>query len=67
MHGIYYYLEPLFMVFLMLVTTAALYMGIFKADHTSTSFSKKIFSGIASGVFSVAAWSFLYSHHYLGW
>lgn len=67
MHGIYYYLKPLFVIFLMLMTLAALYMGVFKADRTSASFSSKVFSGIASGIISVVTWSVLYSHQYLGW
>jgi sorbitol-specific phosphotransferase system component IIC len=67
MHGIYYIILPFFAVLLVLLTTAALYMGVFRAHRESASFGKKTISGIASGVLSCLAWFFMYSHHYLGW
>ncbi len=67
MHGIYYVTEPAFAVFLVLASTAALYMGIFKAHRPTMSFAKKTFSGLVSGSISCLAWFFMYSHQYLGW
>lgn len=67
MHGIYYVILPLFAVLLVLLSAAALYMGLFKAHKESASFSRKTLSGIASGAVSCVAWFFMYSHHYLGW
>jgi predicted small integral membrane protein len=67
MHGIYYVILPLFAALLVLLTVAALYMGVFKAHRASASMGKKAFSGIASGVLSCLVWFFMYSHHYLGW
>jgi len=67
MHGIYYVILPMFAVLLVLLSTAALYMGVFKAHRETVSFTKKTISGIASGTASCLAWFFMYSHHYLGW
>ncbi|WP_272699487.1 hypothetical protein [Desulfovibrio sp. Fe33] len=67
MHGIYYVILPLFAVLLVVLTTAALYMGVFKADRESASPFRKTVSGIASAAVSCLAWFFMYSHHYLGW
>lgn len=67
MHGIYYIIKPLFALFLILATSAALYMGIFKAHRETATFKKKTLSGIASVLLSCCIWAVLYSHHYLGW
>lgn len=67
MHGIYYVLLPLFAVLLVVLTTAALYMGLFRAARPTVSTARKAFSGIASGVIACLAWFFMYSHRYLGW
>lgn len=67
MHGIYYILLPLFGVLLVVLTTAALYMGVFRAAGPAVSTAKKAVSGIASGVIACLAWFFMYSHQYLGW
>lgn len=67
MHGIYFYLEPLFLLFLILITATALYVGLFKAHGPTASFVKKAFSGIASFTISGLAWFLMYSHQYLGW
>jgi len=67
MHGIYYVILPLVAVLLVLMSSAALYMGVFKAHRSAASFAKKMFSGVASGTVSCLVWSVLYSHHYLGW
>lgn len=67
MHGIYYVILPFFAVLLVLLSTAALYMGVFKAHRETTPFGKKLCSGIAGGLLSCLAWFFMYSHHYLGW
>ncbi|WP_461208617.1 hypothetical protein [Desulfocurvus sp. DL9XJH121] len=65
MHGIYLYLQPAFLVVLVLATAAALYMGIFKA-HRKGAGAKALW-GTASGVLSAAVWAFFYSHQYMGW
>ena len=67
MHGIYYVILPLFAVLLVTLTTAALYMGVFKAHRETATFGKKTVSGIASGTLSALVWFFMYSHQYLGW
>ncbi|GEM_PF-719174 len=67
MHGIYYVILPLFAVLLVLLTSAALYMGVFRAHRDTASFGRKIFSGIAGGAISCLVWFFMYSHQYLGW
>ena len=67
MHGIYYILLPLFAALLVVLTTAALYMGVFRAAGPAVSTTRKAFSGIASGVIACLAWFFLSSHQYLGW
>lgn len=67
MHGIYYVILPLFAVLLVFLTTAALYLGVFKAGRDTASAFRKTVSGIASGAISCLAWFFMYSHHYLGW
>ncbi|WP_243545710.1 hypothetical protein [Pseudodesulfovibrio tunisiensis] len=67
MHGIYYITEPTLAAFLVLASTAALYMGAFKAHKSTASLVKKAFSGIASGTVSALAWFFMYSHQHLGW
>ncbi|NDV19842.1 hypothetical protein GO013_10460 [Pseudodesulfovibrio sp. JC047] len=67
MHGIYYVILPLFAVLLVLLSASALYMGVFRAHGDTVSYTKKVFSGIASGVVSCLVWSILYSHHFLGW
>jgi len=67
MHGIYYVILPLFAALLVLLSAAALYMGVFKAHRDTATFAKKTLSGIASGAFSCLAWAAMFSHHYLGW
>lgn len=67
MHGIYYVILPLFAVLLVVLTGAALYMGVFKAHRDTASFTRKTLSGLVSGAISCLAWATLYSHHYLGW
>ena len=67
MHGIYYIIQPLFAVLLVLMTAAALYMVVFKAHRDTASFAKKVVSGITGGLFSCLAWFFMYSHQYIGW
>lgn len=67
MHGIYFLLQPLFMVLLVLAGAAALYMGVFKAHRPGAGFARKAVSGVLSGVLSATVWAISYSHHYLGW
>lgn len=67
MHGIHLYLQPAFMLVLVLATGAALYMGLFRAHRTGLGLGRKILCGLASGVLSAVVWNILYSHQYLGW
>lgn len=67
MHGIYSIILPLFAVLLVLLTTAALYMGVFRAHRDGASAVRKALSGVASGALACLAWFFMYSHQYLGW
>lgn len=66
MHGIYVYLQPAFMLVLVLATTVALYMGVFHAHRKAATGSKAVF-GVLSGLISAVSWLFMYSHHYIGW
>lgn len=67
MHGIHYVILPLFAVLLVLLTMAALYMGVFKAHRDTASAARKAVSGVASGILACLTWFFMYSHRYLGW
>lgn len=67
MHGIYYILHPIMMLLLLIFSTVALYMGLFKAHSSSASLGKKAFSGVFSFLISGTSWFFMYSYHYLNW
>jgi hypothetical protein len=67
MHGIFLYLEPAFLVFLMLATAAALYLGLFKAGRPGASLPRKLLSGIVSGAVACTAWSLMASWYFLSW
>ena len=55
------------MLFLVLATGAALYMGVFRSHRPETSYKKKVFTGIFSYSASAGIWFLLYSHQYMGW
>jgi len=63
----YFYIRPLFMLFLILATGAALYMGVFRSHRPKTSYTKKVYTGILSYTASTGIWFLLYSHQYMGW
>ena len=67
MHGIYFYLQPLFMLLLVFAGATALYMCLFKAHREDTGAARKAVSGVLSGVASATVWAISYSHCYLGW
>ena len=67
MHGLYTYTEPLFMLLLVLATTAALFKGVFRADRETLAFSWKLAAGIGSGLISVIVWYLMYTWTYLSW
>jgi hypothetical protein len=67
MHGIFFYLETFFMLFILFATGAALYMGIFKAHKSSVSLGAKLASGFLSAIIAGATWFGLYSWSYLSW
>lgn len=67
MHGIYYYLQPAFLLLLVLAGAAALYLGVFKAQRPGRRAGTRALCGVLSGVLSAAFWIVLYSHQYLGW
>ncbi|MFZ5813342.1 MAG: hypothetical protein ACOY4F_14990 [Thermodesulfobacteriota bacterium] len=54
-------------VLLTLSTSAALYLGVFRAGGGGVGLGRKALAGLSSGAVSIAIWGVLYSQHYLGW
>ncbi len=67
MLGIYFYLQILFCLLLLWVTTTAIYMGVFHAHGDTASAGRKAVCGFASTVVSCGMWFFAYSWTYLSW
>ncbi len=54
-------------VLLFLASTAALYMGLFKAHRAGKTPGVKALSGVAAGALAGVFWFYAYSFTYLGW
>ena len=67
MHGLFFYLQVIFTVVILLATWAALYMGAFKGHKSGISLPAKAFRGMLSAVLAGASWFGLYSWSYLSW
>jgi hypothetical protein len=67
MHGIAFFLNIAFALFLLWASGMALYMGIFRAGGADVALPRKIASGAASLLAAAVAWFFMYSWTYIGW
>lgn len=66
MTNIYFYFHAVFMVFLIAVTSYAIYSGLFKANRLQQS-SRKTLCAVISATVASGFWGVLGSWSYLGW
>lgn len=67
MYGIAFYTEIVFLLFLLFVSSLALYMGVFRAHAAGVGTRRKAISASFSALIALAAWSFMASWTYIGW
>lgn len=67
MYGIAFYTEILFLMFLLLMSSMALYMGVFRAHAPGVGVRCKVASASVSALIALVAWSFMASWTYIGW
>ena len=67
MYGVAFYTEIIFLLFLLFMSSMALYMGVFRAHAPGVGVRRKVVSASFSALIALVAWSFMASWTYIGW